>query len=153
MPEIVHIGEFHVERHYLRFVESELKRHPHRKRRLRDLEDDIIRATPEEDLTGMPKGSTPGNPTLNKAISLMRSEERAHLSMMVRRVEDTFTRLSPLQQDIIRLLYFDGRFTLEGVIEKVHCPRRTFFRQRNGALLAFTLTLVGDHACGTNMAP
>lgn len=140
------VGDFVVERHYVRFVEAELRRHPHRKRRLSVLEDDLIRATPSEDLTGMPRGSGPGNPTMNQALALMRNEERAHLAMIVRRVEATFAELHPLQRDIIRLLYWDGRYTLEGALAQVPASRRTFFRKRNQALAAFVLSLVGDYA-------
>lgn len=147
------VGDFTIERHYVRFVEAELRRHPHRKRRLSAMEDEIIRATPGEDLTGMPRGSGPGNPTMNQAFALMRNEERARLALMVRLVEVVFAELQPLQQDIIRLVYWDGRYTLEGALAKVPASRRTFFRRRNQALLAFALSLVGDHAVGTTTAP
>lgn len=147
------VGDFTIERHYIRFIEAELRRHPHRKRRLSALEDDIIRATPSEDLTGMPRGSSPGNPTMNQAFALMHNEERAHLATIVRRVEAVLTDLHPLQRDIIRLLYLDGRYTPEGALAQVSVSRRTFFRRRNQALSAFVLSLVGDHAVGTNMAP
>lgn len=150
---VVRVGEFEVERHYLTFVESELKRHAYRKRRLRDIETSCIFGTPEEDLTGMPRGPGVGNPTLSKATALITNQERAHLSMMVMRIEEVYKTLTPLQKDIIRVLYWDGRWTVDGAIDEIKVSRRTFFRQRNGALLAFVLALVGDHAVGTNMAP
>lgn len=148
-PKAIRIGDFEVESHYLRFVESELKRHPYRKRRLKELEDDLIRATSEEDNTGMPRGSNVSNPTLVKALALMKDDQRAHLQMQVRRVEEVYKGLTELQQRIVDLLYFGNRYTYRGVMEQLHVSRRQMYYHRNKALLDMAFAIVGDHVAKT----
>lgn len=141
----VRVDDYEIEPHYVSFVEAELRRYTSRRRRLANLEDDLIRGTPAEDNTGMPRPSGVGNPTMNKAMALMNNGERAHLSMWLRMVDNVYNTLPVEQRAAIRVLYFENRFTMEGAAEHLHVDRKTLWRYRNRALLAFVTELIGDY--------
>jgi predicted DNA-binding protein (UPF0251 family) len=142
---LVRIDDYEIEAHYVSFVEAELRRYTSRKRRLGNLEDDIIRSTSPEDNTGMPRPSGVGNPTASKALALMKNGERSHLSMWCRLVDDVYKALPIEQRAAIRILYFENQLTMEGAAMHLHIDRTTLWRHRNRALLAYATEMIGDH--------
>lgn len=138
-----------ISRHYITYVEGELRLYPARKRRLAWLETCIATATPHRE-DGMPGAPGPGNPTQSRALALMHDQERTYLLGWCRLVEETYHSLSIEQQSIIRLLYWERRLTPDGVAKELGMHRSTLFRQRNRALLAFAIAMIGDHVA-TNM--
>jgi hypothetical protein len=145
MAKLIRVDEFLVSNHHIRWVEAELRRHTHNKRRLRLLEENIIRSTPAVE-PGMPRGSEVSNPTLGRALALMKDNEVSHLRLVVRGVEEVFSDLTPIQQQIIRGLYLEGRYTLQGMAMQMEVNFRTVLRQRNRALLAYAIALIGEWA-------
>lgn len=131
-----------VSRHYVTFVEGELRLYPARKRRLAYLETCIATATPHIE-EGMPKPPGFGNPTLNRAIALAQDQERAWLKAWVEAIEGVYNSLTPLQQMIIKLLYFERRLTVEGVALELGRDAKTIRHHRNQALLQFITLLTG----------
>lgn len=129
-----------VSRHYVTFVEGELRLYPARKRRLAYLETCIATATPHVE-EGMPKPPGVGNPTLSRAIALSQDRERAWLKAWVEAVEGVYNSLPPLQQMIIRLLYFERRLTIEGVALELGKSEKTIRDHRKQALLSFIALL------------
>jgi RinA family phage transcriptional activator len=134
-----------VGRHYVDFIEAELKLYPTRKVRLRTLEEGIIRGTPTEDLTGMPRGGGPSNPTHNRAMALMNDQERTHLALWIRAIEEILKQITTDQQHIIRHMYFENRLKPEGVADLLNMTVPTLYRYRNRALLRFCLGMIGEH--------
>lgn len=133
-----------ISRHYITYIEGELRLYPARKRRLAWLETCIATATPSRE-DGMPGAPGPGDPTHSRALALMRDQERAYLQGWCRLVEDTYHSLSIEQQSIIRMMYWERRLTPDGVAKELGMHRSTMFRQRNRALLAFAIAMIGDH--------
>jgi hypothetical protein len=109
------------------------------------LEEGIIRATAPVE-PGMPRSSTPGNPTLGRVMALMNDQETAHLRMMIRTIENVNNDLTPLQQDIIKHLYFEKRYTVDGVAFQLERDEKTIRQHRNQAIVAFVIALIGDWA-------
>lgn len=142
----IRIGDYVVENHYLRFVEAELRRHPHRKRRLRQIEKDILFGTSEDDRVGMPRGTDTSQPTQNRGIALALNREYQHLLLMVQNVEDVLNDLPDHQQKLVRHWYFERTMKWDDMLKVLGMGERTFYRHRTQVLLAFVLTLVGDHA-------
>lgn len=149
--EVVRVGDYMVESYYLRFIADSLRRLPQKRRELRDLEEGVIRATPVEDLTGMPRApETVGNPTLAAAHKLMDEHEptfgrRAHLRLWLHSVDEIYRKLTTDQQQVIKLLYWDKSVTVLGAGERLNVSVPTAYRLRNHALLAFATELIGDH--------
>lgn len=139
------VDDIEVSRHYVSFVEGELRLYPARKRRLAYLETCIATATPAFE-EGMPRAPGVGNPTLSRAVALMQDQERTFLQAWVRMVEDTFHALSLEQQQVIRLMYFENRLRPEGVADELKIHFTNVYKHRNRALLAFCVTIVGEHA-------
>lgn len=147
--DTVKIGDVRVESHYLRFVADELRRYAERKRRLRELEEDVIKATPFYDNTGMPRASDVSDPTHGAALRLQDSQEptfrmRVHLRMWLRTVEDVYKRLPQEQQQVIRMLYWDKRYTIHGIATELNMSRPTVYRHRDKALFAFASHIIGE---------
>lgn len=153
MGRIVRIGDVEVERHHLKWVEGELRSHEARKRRLNLLEErfggltreDIIWATPPRE-PGVPGAPGPGNPTLSKVQQIMACQEMMYLRLQVQAVEETFHSLPEDLQEVVKTVYFDGRYTMAGAAEHLHMDERTLRRHKNKALLAFVYALLGEQA-------
>jgi hypothetical protein len=145
MAKAIRVDEFLVSNHHIRWVEAELRRHTHNKRRLRLLEENIIRSTPSVE-QGMPRGSEVSNPTLGRALALMKDNEVSHLRLVVRGVEEVFGDITPVQQQVIRGIYLDNRYTLQGMALQMSVHPRTILRQRNRALIAFVIAMIGGWA-------
>lgn len=141
---ILQVDGVEVERHYIRFIEDELRRHPLRKIRVRTLEDDIIRASPNFE-PGMPRGTDPGNPTMNRAVALMKDAELAHIRGMVAAVDEVLKLLSQDQREIVRHFYFEDRLKAAGIAEEMKMHIQSVYRERNRALVRFCYALIGTH--------
>lgn len=147
--QVVKIGEHRVERSYLTFMAALLQQHGLRKRILRDLEEQVIRATPAEGNQGMPRASGVSNPTHAAMERLDDDREptfraRGRLRATIRTIEEVYTILSPDQQTIIDGLYLRKDKTLVGVALAINKSQATVCRWRNEALLTFALNLIGD---------
>lgn len=138
-----------ISRHYITYVEGELRLYPARKRRLAYIETCLATGAPPRE-EGMPRSPGRADPTYSRAMALMHDQERLYLQGWVRMVEDTYCGLTEQQQRIIRMLYWERKLAPEGVAEELGMHRATMFRQRNRALLAFAVAMIGDHVA-TNM--
>ena len=148
--DTVRVGNNRIESHYLRFIGDQLKRFQDRKRRLRELEEGIIKATSIMDTLGMPRGSDPGNPTQGAAWRLMDEKEptfayRSHLRGWIAAIDEVYKSLPVEHQQIIKQIYWDRRFTLYGVGRNLHMSRQSVNLKRNEALVEFAIKLIGDH--------
>lgn len=149
----VRVGEFTVDLHHIRWVEEELRRHTYRQQRIRLLEErvggqtrmDILHGTPYRE-PGMPGSPNAGNPTLNKVASLLSQQELVHLRLLAGTVSDVYAELPELQQRVIKMFYFERRYTIDGVALELERDRKTIMHHRNLALTAFVLALIGDWA-------
>jgi len=143
------VGNYRVESHYLRFAADELRRYQGRKHSLRVMEDSVIRGTSITDNLGMPRGTDVSNPTHNAAMRLMDVNDptfkrRAHLRVWVNSTDELLRSLPNEQQQIIRLIYWEGDLTILGVARRLNMAMPTVNRHRNAALLAFAVHVIGD---------
>lgn len=143
------VDDFAIYRHHISYVEAELRLYHLNKLRLANLEADAVLATPSIE-PGMPRPTGHGDPTPSRAADLsrltLREPEYAALRGWVQRVEDVFHHLDLEQQQIVKRLYFKGGVSPEVVAQEIGMHVATLYRQRNRALLAFSLVLIGSHA-------
>lgn len=142
---ILQVDGVEVERHYVRFIEEELRRYPLRRIRIRVLEDDIILSAPHSE-PGMPRGYDVSNPTMNRAVALMKDAELAHIRGMVAAVDEVLRLLSQDQREIVKHFYFENRLKAEGIAEEMRMHIQSVYRERNRALVRFCYTLIGEHS-------
>lgn len=98
-----------------------------------------------------------GDPTLNRVISIMETQELAYLEAWVGAVEMVLDqRLDEIQRTIIEDYVMippkrRGK-TLEAVVEEKGVARREAFYRMNEALLEFAFALIGENKVCTNHA-
>lgn len=146
----VKVGEYRVERTYLRFVAELLRNYAEKKALLRSLEESVIKGTPSTDNAGMPRGSGPSDPTHGAALRLMDSNEpsfkaRAHLRLSINAIQEVYNHLPLVEQQIIRELHWHRTKTLLRLAEELYMTTSTLCRKRNRVLLKFAVELIGDH--------
>lgn len=108
-------------------IESELYAYHDTKKAINDLRADIIEGSPAQDATGI-RGSTPGNPTGNKAARLYDDKLLRQLCRTVEAIDKTLARLPDPKRELVRLKYWDRNLTSFGIASRLGVDERTVRR-------------------------
>ena len=133
------LSERKLTRQEFRFVERKLYDYPANKQIIRDYEaqrEAILHRTKDND--GQPRGSGIGKPTETTAIQLALLEQRVRCeSFWIRAIEDTMELLSDEDKMLVRLKYFEGYLTNDGIMFKMGIDRNRFYRMRAEIITKF----------------
>ena len=140
------ISERKLTRQEFKFVERKLYDYPANKQIIRDYEaqrEAILHRTKDND--GQPRGSGIGKPTETTAIQLALLEQRVRCeSFWIRAIEDTMELLSDEDKMLVRLKYFEGYLTNDGIMLKMGMSKKRFYRMRDEIITKFArrMTLI-----------
>ncbi len=111
------------------YVEMELENYNDTRRELAELINDILEASPPPP-DGMPRGSTPGDPTAQKATRLTTSKRIQYLEQTIKAIESVVDNLDPERLRLVELRYWQRprRYTDEGIALKLNVSRMTMYR-------------------------
>lgn len=133
------LSERKLTRQEFKFVERKLYDYPANKQIIRDYEaqrEAILHRTKDND--GQPRGSGIGKPTETTAIQLALLEQRVRCeSFWIRAIEDTMELLSDEDKMLVRLKYFEGYLTNDGIMFKMGIDRNRFYRMRAEIITKF----------------
>lgn len=144
----IRVGAVRVEAHYLWFAREELRLYRPRKRELASLEAGHAWSRPDM-AEGMPRGSTPGNPTASRAASMSADLELQAKRSSVEWIERILPTLEPRTRKVLTMLVMDGHYTAEGAAMKLseegdEITSRTVYRARDEGLLALAIAWFGE---------
>lgn len=140
------LSERKLTRQEFKFVERKLYDYPANKQIIRDYEaqrEAILHRTKDND--GQPRGSGIGKPTETTAIQLALLEQRVRCeSFWIRAIEDTMELLSDEDKMLVRLKYFEGYLTNDGIMLKMGMSKKRFYRMRDEIITKFArrMTLI-----------
>lgn len=164
MSGTIRVGRYTVYRDKLEEVKLNLCLYQLRKARLEILQAKYEDRDPEDYLSyrspqvGQQPGAPEhvGNPTLNKVIGILETQELAYLGAWVPAVEMVMEeRLDEFQVMIIKeyvMVPSNLRPTMEALVEHKGIERREAFYRMNEALLEFAFALIGENKVCTNHA-
>ena len=121
----------------LRLIEAEIRNYHQTIETLRELEESI--ALPGQGEFGNGTRSTePGDPTPARAYKMMTSAQLLEIRRRVDAIEYMLRVLKaspePGRYELIRLAYWDGRYTVMGICDKLNIGKTTYYRWRREAL-------------------
>jgi RinA family phage transcriptional activator len=125
----------HIRNASLRLIEAEIRNYHQTVRDLRELEESIADpGTREEPVVN----SGPGDPTPARAIRMMTSTQLMEIRRRVGAIEHMLEILRAHPEsgrhELIRLAYWDGRYTVKGICDKLSIGKTTYYRWRRDAL-------------------
>lgn len=133
------LSERKLTRQEFKFVERKLYDYPANKQIIRDYEaqrEAILHRTKDND--GQPRGSGIGKPTETTAIQLALLEQRVKCeAFWIRAIEDTMELLSDEDKMLVRLKYFEGYLTNDGIMLKMGMSKKRFYRMRDEIITKF----------------
>ena len=127
----------HIRNASLRLIEAEIRNYHQTVQTLRELEESI--ALPGQGEFGNGTRSTePGDPTPARAYKMMTSAQLLEIRRRVDAIEYMLRVVQaspePGRYDLIRLAYWDGRYTVMGICDKLNIGKTTYYRWRREAL-------------------
>ena len=121
-----------------RLIETEIRNYHDTRQVLRDLEDTIIQPGAASDPDEYVPKHEPGDPTPSRAVRLMTSATIAELRRRVAAIEYMLTvvKASPesARYEMLKLAYWDNRYTVEGICDQLKLSRATYYRWRREML-------------------
>ena len=128
-------------KHKRRAVEDDLRRYRYYKALYEGMRDEIIYSSNHE-VKGMPRGGEQVSVTESKAIALVSQLKHDYIAGIVRCIERTFASLELEEQEFVRLKYFEGKLTDEGVMDALHVTNhKKYYRMKNSILALFGFAL------------
>ena len=130
-------GDRHIRNATLRLIEAEIRNYHQTIETLRELEESI--ALPGQGEFGNGTRSTePGDPTPSRAYRMMTSAQLLEIRRRVDAIEYMLRVVKsspePGRYELIRLAYWDGRYTVMGICDKLNIGKTTYYRWRREAL-------------------
>jgi RinA family phage transcriptional activator len=127
----------HIRNASLRLIEAEIRNYHQTLKGLQELEESI--ALPGQGEFGNGTRSTePGDPTPARAYKMMTSAQLLEIRRRVDAIEYMLRVVQaspePGRYDLIRLAYWDGRYTVRGICDRLSISERTYYRWRREAL-------------------
>ena len=130
-------GDRHIRNATLRLIEAEIRNYHQTVRDLRELEESIALPGQGEFSDGT-RSTEPGDPTPSRAIRMMTSAQLLEIRRRVEAIEYMLRVVKaspePARYDLIRLAYWDGRFTVKGICDQLNISQATYYRWRKEAL-------------------
>lgn len=128
-------------KHKRRAVEDDLRKYPYYKNVLEAMRDEIIYSSNHE-VKGMPRGGEQTSVTESKAIALVSQTKYNYIDGIVRMIERVYENLREEDKKLIKLRYFDGRLTDEGVMMELNIGYRGgYYAKKNELLQVFGFAL------------
>ncbi|WP_461365966.1 DUF1492 domain-containing protein [Candidatus Darwinibacter acetoxidans] len=130
-------GDRHIRNATLRLIEAEIRNYHQTIETLREIEESI--ALPGQGEFGNGTRSTePGDPTPARAYKMMTSAQLLEIRRRVEAIEYMLRVVKaspePGRYELIRLAYWDGRYTVMGICDKLNIGKTTYYRWRREAL-------------------
>jgi len=119
-----------------KYIEDKLYRYNELLKYIEDREDEIINSTGPQGNGGHQAGSI-SDTTGQRAVMLAGNQEILELKRVCRAIDKTvsmYRNIDPLKYDVIKLKYFDKRYTDFGITKQLSISRRTFYRYRREAI-------------------
>lgn len=117
-----------IEKANFKLIEAELYCYEETKKELEQLKDEIIQSSTYQEVA-VQTGTT-GDTTASKALKLVSSSvimEMERRINVIEKVLDMF-KDSPLKLELIKLKYFERRYTDIGIAQKLNISEKTFYR-------------------------
>jgi len=109
------------------FVQTELSSYEETKKDLEELKAEIAE-TRAIDTAEERRGSSIGNPTENKAASIITNKRLRRMEETIRAIEVVFNSLPPEKKRLVKMKYWDRRYTDFGIANELFISDRTFRR-------------------------
>lgn len=120
-----------IRRANFRMIEAELYYYEESKKYLELLKKEIIESTPSQEVSVQ---SGPGDPTQAKAIKLVNNREileiERRLNAIDRAIEILKTSNEPRKYELLKMKYFERKYTDIGICMELGISERTFYRWR-----------------------
>lgn len=132
-----------MKRAVFRYIEAELYDYHQTKKTLEELKLDIIEEGPQPDLLVVngEKNSRISNPTLNKTTRLLTNKRITKMTETIRAIERVCDRLPEEKQELVRYKYWDGRWSNQGVADKLNVSLATYYRWRRDVVFGVAIEL------------
>ncbi len=111
-------------------IEMELRYYQTLKKQIEDFRSDIIEGTQHSDVS---VHTGPGNTVLSKVMRLTASPMMLETERRVQAIEwalDQTKTADPERVKLVELKYFDNKLRDEGIADRLHISRTTFYRWR-----------------------
>lgn len=120
-----------IRRANFRMIEAELYCYEESKRQLELLREEIIESTPSQEISVK---SSPGDPTQTKAIKLVNNREIIEMERRLKAIDKAIeilkTNNEPRKYELLKMKYFERKYTDIGICMELGISERTFYRWR-----------------------
>jgi RinA family phage transcriptional activator len=121
-----------------KYIEGELRSFRQTEKELNELKDDITLATP---IKQEGHSYTPGDPTQNKTMAILKDKKIQRMQKTVDAVRKTYNRLDSKRRRMVDEYYFANRYTTEGIACRLDVDRRTVNRWKQRVVYAVAIEL------------
>lgn len=119
-----------IEKQNYKTIEAELYCYKATLRELAQMRADIINSSPSQEVSV--QSSSLGDTTANKAIKLSSSLEIIEVERRIKAIEEAIKIIEkdPIKMELLRLKYFESKYTDIGIMECIGISQRTFYRYK-----------------------
>lgn len=112
-----------------KYIEYELYHYEQYKEEI-EIERERILDSSSSQPNGMPRSNVISNPTERKGISLVESTSILAMQRIIRAVDNTLKRLTPMHKQIFNMCYVEGRDDRFKMSDELHVSYETFNRYK-----------------------
>ncbi|GMG96835.1 DUF1492 domain-containing protein [Tepidimicrobium xylanilyticum] len=120
-----------IKRANFKMIEAELYCYHESKKQLELLREEIIESTPQQEVSVK---SGPGDPTQTKAIKLVNNREIIEMERRLKAIDKAIEVLKTSNEsrkyELLKMKYFERRYTDVGICMELGISERTFYRWR-----------------------
>lgn len=120
-----------IKRANFKMIEAELYCYHESKKQLELLREEIIESTPSQEISVK---SSPGDPTQTKAIKLVNNREIIEMERRLKAIDKAIeilkTNNESRKYELLKMKYFERRYTDIGICMELGISERTFYRWR-----------------------
>ena len=120
-----------IKRANFKMIEAELYCYHESKKQLELLREEIIESTPSQEISVK---SSPGDPTQTKAIKLVNNREIIEMERRLKAIDKAIeilkTNNESRKYELLKMKYFERRYTDVGICMELGISERTFYRWR-----------------------
>ena len=119
-------------------LEAEIRNYHQTLQTLRELEESIALPGQQGELSDSTRSTDPGDPTPARAHRMMTSAQLLEIRRRVEAIEYMLRVVKaspePARYKLIELAYWDGRYTVMGICDRLKISERTYYRWRREIL-------------------
>ncbi len=120
-----------IKRANFKMIEAELYCYHESKKQLELLREEIIESTPSQEISVK---SSPGDPTQTKAIKLVNNREIIEMERRLKAIDKAIeilkTNNESRKYELLKMKYFERRYTDVGICMELGISERSFYRWR-----------------------